>query len=603
MTRETVPQEVVMPTGRYIIELRDERTGKVQEVVKSNYISPVWANFAKWWQVLLPSFANRMVHNSQISAGNTAWTGAGGPFVNRSLYPFWQRPFPWQCVVLTDDTSPENSAEHWMKGTPTGWASMWKSASVPASGKRGQINEAECTISGNAQVQKKVWDWTTQQANGTYQTVGIGNIVHPNTLGDALACGTGPYGIVCPSLSELQAAIAAGPVGNSTNFINIADIMITSGKVFATVYAGTSGTNQNTSRTLVADVPGGFYSTDLDGSGVHLDLSGLTWTDITTGMASWTETNSTNAAIRYFGWRREIWYDTTDNDIVWTEIWGASFANGRVGRNDLTTKAAVWNRTWNTDYSRANAVSTNYTGVVKIGSFVYMSIPSTTASGGPSGEIWNQNIYRVNWSDGLGLTLIPMPAGFVTEGGLTTDGTDLIVWTSRGIVRMTTAGVITENYGYPLQWATAVGEYSLSPWDAGAGSTFQQQLFKGDQHGGTPSPFGVTNLLQNTERTLQQVIHIPYWQNQGGLITFNTNNVNSRHLRFGNGRLWIAQSADNAGAGYPNRYIMAGVTGANCFSRALLDAPVTKTSSQTMKVSYELTFPDMDAWVHDHPAI
>ena len=31
--------EVIMPQGRYIVELRDVDTGKVQEIVKSNYIT------------------------------------------------------------------------------------------------------------------------------------------------------------------------------------------------------------------------------------------------------------------------------------------------------------------------------------------------------------------------------------------------------------------------------------------------------------------------------------------------------------------------------------------------------------------------------------
>jgi hypothetical protein len=602
-TKEPVPSEVIVPQGRYIIELRDERTGKVQQIVKSNYITPLWANFAKWWQTMPPSFMHKMVHNSAINAGNSGWTGVGQAFANRSVYPFWPRPFPWQCIVLTDDTTPENTAHHWMKGTPTGWASMWKSNNVPASGRRGQINEGECTVSSNGQVQKKVFDWLTTQANGTYQTIGIGLILGPNTL-DCLATSHGPHAIVMPSLTELRAAIAAGPIGNSTNFDNIADITISNGKVFAKVSALTFGTNANLSRVLVADLPGGLWATDLDGSGVHYDLSGLTWTDVTTGMTNWTDSSSSNTSALYFQWRREIIYDATDNDIAWAEIWGASFPQGRLGRNDLTSKAAVWTRTWQTDYARANNTPTTYMGLAKIGSFLYISVPSSGTSGGPSGEVWQNQLYRVNWSDGLGLTLVPFPTGFYSIGGLTTDGTDLIAWTNRGIVRMTTAGAITANYGCPLLHVGAVGEYSLSPWESNTGSTFQQQLFKGDGHGHHMWPFGNLNEIQNPERSNQMTINLPNFQTTGGIANTGASE-NTRHLRYANGKLWLpCPSSENAGAGIgASRNIMPGITGANAFSRALLDAPVTKSSTQTMKVSYELTFPDMDLWVHDHPGI
>jgi hypothetical protein len=385
---------------------------------------------------------------------------------------------------------------------------------------------------------------------------------------------------------------------------SITEVPISNGKVFAKLSSVNNGTNNFRSRMMVADLPGGLFATDLDGSGVHYDLSGLTWTDIEAMVNfSGDGNNSSNTTTPYFGWRRDVIYDTTDNDIAWAEPWGSSFAHGRVGRNDLTTKAAVWNRRWDTDYSRASATNTLYTGLAKIGSFLYMAIPGTQVSGGPSGEIWNRQVYRVNWSDGLGLTLIPLPTGFTLDGGMTTDGTDLFVWTNRGICRMTTAGAITANYGTPLQYVNGVAENSLSPWNTTTAGGYQQ-LLKGNTQG-PMSPFGPSAHLQTPNYSIQQDIYLPNFQTVGGYGD-GGNDPNGRHIRFVNGRLWMfcPDPVQNAGAGLgASRPMMTGITGANAFSRALLDAPVTKTSSQTMKVSYELTFPDMDAWVHDHPTV
>jgi hypothetical protein len=305
----------------------------------------------------------------------------------------------------------------------------------------------------------------------------------------------------------------------------------------------------------------------------------------------------------YYAWRREVIYDSTDNDVAWAEIWGPGWAQGRIGRNDLTTKAAVWTRTWQTDYSRANVTSTTYMGLAKIGSFLYIAVPEHGTSGGPSGEIWDRQVYRVNWSDGLGLTLVPLPTGFTLAGGMTTDGTDLFVWTNRGICRMTTAGAITANYGYPRDFIAGVAENSLSPWNPTTSGGYQQ-LLKGNTQGPL-FPFAPGYHLQSPGYSIQNDIYYPMFDGQGGYGDAGPNE-NSRHLRFVNGRLWLVAPSGitNAGAGLgASRALMIGITGANAFSRALLDAPVTKTSSQTMKVSYELTFPDMDAWVHDFPTV
>jgi len=307
-------------------------------------------------------------------------------------------------------------------------------------------------------------------------------------------------------------------------------------------------------------------------------------------MVNWTNTSSSNTTARYLQWRRDIIYDATDNDIAWFEPWGGSYPQGRMGRNDLTTKAAVWMKEWSTHYGRGNATPTLYQGLAKIGTNLYTAVPYNAASGF-GGEFWDRQIYRIAWADGTLSATIPLPTGYTVAGGLTTDGTDLLIWTNRGIVRMTTAGVITANYGYPYYYAGAVGEYNLAPWDPYNGNSGYQQLFKGQDHG-------------HMFRYVNQTLQYPTFTTQGGL-SGGTANENARHLRFVNGKLWLPFSpAENAGAGMGNnRPIMPGITGANCFSRALLDAPVTKTSSQTMKVSYELTLPDMDTWVHTFPSI
>lgn len=607
MIGEYLPDEVLKPIGVYQIEIRDDATGKTLDVVKTNYVTPVWANFAKWVQAMYPWVTHYAVHNSLLSSGSQLWGSAGQPFESRGFHPFAPRPFPWQSIILTDDDAAENTAHHWLRGQVVAWASMWKSAVVPASGYRGQINESECTISADGAVHKKVWDWSTQQGNGEYQTLGIGMMHPPHGVSPlaVLQTAIGPHAIVGPSIDELKTAVAAGALGNSDGAQwTIQSFHVQNDKLIAQLGKSSSeATNQYHRRICIADIPVGFFTSDYDGSGVLLDASGLTWTDISAAaslgnIGGMTTTTSGSIGSSFYGWKRQYLFVAADNDMMWLERWGNP-AQGRIGRFDIATKTSVWMKQWSTDYSRAtNSGAWPY--MAKVGTDIYVAHPSTALSGGPSSEVWNQQLYRINYSDGTLTGLVPMPSGYVIEGGVASDGTDLFVWTNRGIVKMNTAGTILESYGMPIGTYSGLGEFMNTPWPTGSGAS-NQELFKGELQGVTMWPWAVgeTRDTSYINGIRQDFMMHQYTQTR---VNAAVNDTANRELQYANGRLWIGNTA-TPGQPIAGRAYIIGVTGANSVSRALLDSPVTKTSSQTMKVSYELTFPDPDSWIHDHPAV
>lgn len=618
MIGDVLPDECITPTGVYQIELKDKDTGKTQEIVKSNYISPSWANIAKIWQACLPTFWHHLPHNSTILSSQSSW-----PFVDdRTIHPFAMRPFPMSEIILTNSVEPENVNSHWLKGDIIAWASYWKTASIPASGRRGQINEAECLVSSNGQVQKRVWDWSTQQGNGVYQTLGIGLVnINQGIDTPVISVQVGPHTIIGPKKSTIDALMNASDMGAgaSVNMINIRDMFITGGKCFLLVCTNTSaGATSFRNRLIYCNIPVGLASTDYDGSGLVFDLSGETWVNLQTGgnttQASFPQmtTSSGGNVSHYYLYNRGLHCEGTT--LYWIERNPTSTTRGpRIGKSSFATPAATtttWFKDMGTDYGRTSNQGLNYTAdICKIGTYLYVVVSDTSLSGGAGGEVWNGQVFRIVEATGALDATLPFPSGMFARGGICTDGTDMFIATNRGIVRMTPAGVVEENLGLPSSFNSGNSEYSLDPWNALNSSGTYAQILRGNGQGAMmwPSSNGVQWLRDEN-----------YYVQHGGYhfkAPFARNNYNDDHTDdwdtrfpiFWNDRLWFSGrylSDSNVGETADPIYAsLMGLTGANMFSRALLASEVTKTSSQTMKVSYELTLPDIDSWWHDHMAV
>ena len=607
MIGEKLSDEIGEAHGVYLIELKDEATGKIVERRADNYITPLWANYARYFQMLMPSFRHMLVHNSGVYRNTTSlWVDQ----VNRTIHPFAQRPFPYNDIILTDSSEAEDVNSSWLKGQVIAWASYWKSAEVAASGARGQINEAECSVSANGQVQKRVWDWSTQQGNGEYQTLGIGVINrrlgfdHPSQI-----ITVGPHTIIGPNQAKIEAALGGDATVVPSQMTEQRNIYLSGGKAILYV---TSNTSTYDNRYLMCDIPAGLATTDFDGSGLILDLSQETWIALKPSVAqTYTSfegmTTASNGNTNHY-WRDErgVWVEGTN--FYWSEVNpNNTTRNARIGKSSIANPAAttsVWFKDFGTDYGRNNAAGQRLgSSICKIGSYLYVCFPDTSLSGGAGGEGWYQPIYPINESTGALDGLVPLPSGMVITGGLTTDGTDLFVATNKGVVKMTVAGSIVEMYGRPGHWHEGDAEFGLSPWSTGSGSA-NQFIHPGAAQGAHVATPGGSNIRFMNDTTYSNNAddyhRLGYFTNSAW-NDISVEDWNIRKLVFWNGRLWVPGNhfMDHNFVANTRNGLM-GLTGANCFSRALLDTPVTKNSSQTMKVSYELTLPDMDQFWHDH---
>lgn len=595
--RDGLPTQIPGLSGKYTIELKDEKRGTRERIESKNYITPLWANYARWLALQMPAKYWGFPYDGGSGPGSALSRGEAdsGLFPTRSLIPTASRPFPWQSVILTDDATTEDTADHWLRGQMVAYGTMWKAASVNASGQRGQINEAECTVTTNGQVWKWVWDWTTQQGNGTYQTVGMGMVIPDQPTGRLLV-GAGPHGITGPTVAEIQAVTGV----SGLTPVSWAPFQISNGKLFFIGYNTTS-----IRRVLIADVPVGLWTDDFDGvaANIVLDATGLTWTNVggnNPGGMSCTSSSGTGAS--FYQAPPKMFYDTTTGAIFYAENW--TNGQGEIGR--MSTAGA---NTWQVNPFGGSGFTADPAGtdlsdvidLVVIADKVYVSCLN-----GQSANL--TKLTRHSVATGAYEANVPLPSGYTVQGGMTTDGTDLFIWTNLGILQMTTTGTYVMNWGWPVGHHGANIEQGSSPWTTG--STNQNQArshYPGSYqipllHPISESGAGSWFTLGHTTY-FNQVVYpwrSPWRSDFPGSPTLASNV--GRRLYFANSRLWMSAHSWNSGAGF-GRYGIIGITGANCLSRTLLDTSVTKSASQTMKVSYELTLPDPDANWHTHIAV
>lgn len=159
------PDSIDRPTGAFRVELFNARNGKrVFKEDQANYLSPSVLQGTNWWQI------------AQFKPGYW-WPGNNEANANISALNGWNRNLACPpasnvgMVAATNSAVAENTASAWGTGETVAWASAWKAAGVAASGKRGQINEAQCDISLTTLT--TVWDFLENQGNGTFRSLNI----------------------------------------------------------------------------------------------------------------------------------------------------------------------------------------------------------------------------------------------------------------------------------------------------------------------------------------------------------------------------------------------------------------------------------------------
>jgi len=575
------PRSIDKPVGVYTIELLDDR-GRVKErVVKHNYISPAYYNSVVEGQSLPDWIGMGVANNSSVYLPNNAQSSAshlGNLLAPTRLWNPYGRPsVPMDALFCTTDDTAEVDTDHWLRGIPIAFGTRWK-ATVAASGIRGQINEAESTITNGGQTFKTVWDFTTQQGNGTFQTLGIGSPANSLSV-PRVWTGAGPRTILFNSLAPrgyLDQSI------QSNLYVDGA----------TTYWVGWEDTTTNGDVNIYSAPTADIFSAPPHATDPHLlDASGTPTLVVDTGV-NWTANPGGNGAVA-FPWNV--------GQVGVARIAGGDFVIAGTGLNAGSSTSAA---------GRNIAVRR----VTAAGSLVYSALPAIPVStininGAGVGLAYDgtwlyvcatgdatyaSKVYRIDPADGSLSATIDIPAqyGTVAGAGMCFDGTNLLIQTTFGICRMTVGGTPVSPYCYGVPLAGEIDETAVSPWSTTsqlygtrtrgfAGLTVDQRLVVQDANGNLQSDSGASMM---TGELWGQTINSPQPTVRGMVVH--------------DGKLWLVASimASTAFAATGSGGLIA-VTGSNCFSRTVLDTPITKTTSQNMKISYEVTWP-----IHD-PAV
>lgn len=157
--------------GRVTVEILDERGRVCSRQEAPNYVNQ--------------SLFDRFVQVSQripFAAGVTFDTA------NVTNDPIYQRDprilpgFPFETLACWSDSTAEDNTDVHPWGNLIAWAHRWPQASPTT--RQGIISPSLCTVDEDSV--KLVWEWTTTNGNGTFQSVGFRRLVPFAITGDPI---------------------------------------------------------------------------------------------------------------------------------------------------------------------------------------------------------------------------------------------------------------------------------------------------------------------------------------------------------------------------------------------------------------------------------
>lgn len=528
------------PSGEVTVELFDERGRCTQREQGPNFISK------------LAPYHHRSMMRRQWNAYSLN-KAAAYSVEGLAEHDFFCMPDSW--IACWNDTSAESAAtEHQVRtdgNNIIACASIWPFGTAGAI--RGQVNISESTWTPG--VITRVFDWTTAAGNGTFQSVGYTAMQPLFTTGGA-AAGTTPSLLVQPSYDERRR------VTDAAN----------------TLFSWITGTGAGT----------GYASCWCDPANGDIYIAAASNSSATpaSSVRIYKLTNAqVNTAGVHDGWGC---YNTAQTpSLVLTTFAPTSFFNnlsmapviaGKLGADWVITYTTSTNWRWAvingttgaTIRSVALPVSGMYSAGVMIGNTLYVH-------SGAQGVVYTYD--ATTGTQGTSITFPTFPPGLPASASnvfpqMTTDGTDLYltVGTANGaspIFRMTTAGVVTQVIG--LRQINSVNEVSTTPYASASRSCPPLSLIE------TGDSYVLGNLSTNVGVGRAQTAGFNVFQ-------MGTTGVT---LMWRNSALWISNAPPTNGL-VP---FWGGPIGWNLGSRVLLGAPITKTSAQTMKITYTLNLP------------
>lgn len=158
--------------GRIELELVDDRTGRVIDRRSAdNYVNTVqWESWAKAVQ-------KSVFHYGYQGDASTITLRPDNGSDPRSIPGFRN-----DHIACWADATAENTADLWPFGEVVAWAHRWPQGSP--STRQGLVQPTLCTLTDDAV--SWVWEWTTTNGNGTFQSVGWRRLAWSALTGDAI---------------------------------------------------------------------------------------------------------------------------------------------------------------------------------------------------------------------------------------------------------------------------------------------------------------------------------------------------------------------------------------------------------------------------------
>lgn len=525
--------------GEVRAEIFDDSGKTVCEEVGHNFISKIWTYTSRSWQ----RTAWSMFPLNEVSLGVDMPSSQGAGRIP------WRTPNNW--IAAWNSSSAEDSANEHMVITDGAGLIAYASRIPQGSpaGKRGVVNVTDSSWGENIEVM--VFDWPTTAGNGTFQSIGWCDVSDTPTN----------YGVPAlrPSLvqrlyyytdnlaSHLSAAHDFGSWGIdlSGNLVNVCSTL--------------SGTSISCMKIPSADVGSGFTIDPFGGAERNYSPT-VPWSNVSiSGISSRPYAQFIGEYGGYY------WVCSGGN-------------NGHLFKVNKTTGALVGS----------------------------LTVMGGTASGRASGTIMGSDAFVTHSSEGskvwrydlssgtpsLTATInISWPGYMSANNGsycLTNDGTDIYLSSTYGIFRIDTSGTVWGHTGASKLGSGRVSMTGSAPY-TGTFYTLGNQFFEGISMSRTIAYSGTNAATMNTA-----LADLSYKRSAPGTFPGSgiSSNLSIPSILYMGGKLYGTCDPDSDD-GVDNILCGYAELGWNMASRVLLGSAVTKTSSNTMKITYQTTLPSI----------
>lgn len=542
---ETVEHQFISPQGHVDVQLFDERGRECYRDGGDNFVSRLWAVSSRSFQRLM--WSNWNLNPQRTSIDGRATVGQTTPNVNVSPIMF-----PNNVVAAWNDATAEDAVnEHRVATDGQGivaFASKFPFGS-PA-GARGAVNISSSHCDQDNMVE--VYDWPTTAGNGTFQSVGYTSVYLSNQTNGRLllrpSIDQRAYGYYNGDLATLlgnalYTAYGSGNLdaaGDLINFVARSDtfafscLKITSSDLLSGLtYDSAGAAEKSITPTVVwsgATKPTGLNS----GAPKFLGESGgYYWASYSTSSTTWSicRVNKTTGAFD-----RVVALPTGGN--------GTQIPCGIVVGNDL----------WIQDTGSGG------TGIARLLRYDLTANPPTLSA-----------TVTPTWPS-------TSPSHYLKL--MCHNGTDLWLWdTYWGLVKMNTSGTPLAFWGTYVG-ATLFADVSTAPYASASRNTSGLSHYEADTvyKAGAESASGLPGSGGNPGH---------YKSSSSAGILDNVTG-HSMFMAYGEPVFNYGYSPGAVSACYGWSPV-----GYNLGSRVLLGSPITKTSGNTMKITYTVTLPDL----------